>query len=93
MKLWAPYAESTREARAPKRSDPLSRLSGAVDEALRRLTPREEQVLRLRYGIGNRMYASAEVGQRIGMSDGRIRVAEARALQKLRAFAVADSVR
>ena len=50
------------------------------------LTPREEQILRLRFGIGVRHdYTLEEVGQRFSVTRERIRQIEAKALRKLRA--------
>ncbi|MGH7789166.1 MAG: sigma-70 family RNA polymerase sigma factor, partial [Candidatus Binatia bacterium] len=53
--------------------------------ALATLTPREEQVLRLRFGVGERTdYTLEEVGQRFAVTRERIRQIEAKALRKLR---------
>jgi RNA polymerase primary sigma factor len=53
--------------------------------ALAALTPREEQVLRLRFGVGERTdYTLEEVGQRFAVTRERIRQIEAKALRKLR---------
>lgn len=61
-------------------------LEPAVLGALRRmLTPREEQILRLRFGIGEKSdYTLEEVGQRFQVTRERIRQIEKRALRKLR---------
>ena len=49
------------------------------------LTPREEQVLRLRFGLGEKTdYTLEEVGQRFAVTRERIRQIEAKALRKLR---------
>ncbi len=49
------------------------------------LTPREEQIVRLRFGIGERSdYTLDEVGQRFAVTRERIRQIEAKALRKLR---------
>jgi RNA polymerase primary sigma factor len=54
-------------------------------KVLATLTPREEQILRLRFGIGERSdYTLEEVGQRFAVTRERIRQIEAKALRKLR---------
>ena len=53
--------------------------------ALAALTPREEQVLRLRFGVGESTdFTLEEVGQRFAVTRERIRQIEAKALRKLR---------
>jgi RNA polymerase primary sigma factor len=68
-------------------------LDGAVNQALREatlevldnLTPREEKVLRMRFGIGmNTDHTLEEVGKQFGVTRERIRQIEAKALRKLR---------
>ena len=54
-------------------------------KVLATLTPREEQILRLRFGIAQRSdYTLEEVGQRFSVTRERIRQIEAKALRKLR---------
>jgi RNA polymerase primary sigma factor len=54
-------------------------------KVLATLTPREEQVLRLRFGIGERSdHTLEEVGTRFSVTRERIRQIEAKALRKLR---------
>ncbi len=49
------------------------------------LTPREEKVLRMRFGIGERSdHTLEEVGQNFDVTRERIRQIEAKALRKLR---------
>jgi len=71
----------------------LDPLDSAVNEALREatlevlenLTPREEKVLRMRFGIGmNTDHTLEEVGKQFGVTRERIRQIEAKALRKLR---------
>ena len=52
---------------------------------LKTLTPREERVLRLRYGLTDgRMHTLEEVGEEFNVTRERIRQIEAKALRKLR---------
>jgi RNA polymerase primary sigma factor len=60
-------------------------LSGATRRVLSTLTPREEKVLRMRFGIGERSdHTLEEVGQDFDVTRERIRQIEAKALRKLR---------
>jgi RNA polymerase primary sigma factor len=62
-----------------------SALSRIMDEALAGLSPREQRVLRMRFGIGGADdHTLAEVGKVFGVTRERIRQIEAQALQKLR---------
>jgi RNA polymerase primary sigma factor len=54
-------------------------------EVLKNLTPREEAIVRLRFGIGHKSESTLEeVGKRFQVTRERIRQIEARALRKLR---------
>ncbi|MBI5191960.1 MAG: RNA polymerase sigma factor RpoD [Nitrospirae bacterium] len=60
-------------------------LHGQIDNVLRTLTPREEKVLRMRFGIGELTdHTLEEVGQTFDVTRERIRQIEAKALRKLR---------
>lgn len=60
-------------------------LEKQTEEVLKTLTPREEKVLRLRFGIGDGVdHTLEEVGQRFDVTRERIRQIEAKALRKLR---------
>ncbi len=64
-------------------------IGGSLEEqtlkALATLTPREEKVLRMRFGIGERSdHTLEEVGQNFDVTRERIRQIEAKALRKLR---------
>ncbi len=60
-------------------------LAGQTQQVLRSLTDREEKVLRLRFGIGERCdHTLEEVGQDFDVTRERIRQIEAKALRKLR---------
>lgn len=63
----------------------LSEFEKDIRKVLTHLTPREELVIRLRFGIGQRSdYSLEEVGQQFGLTRERIRQIEAKALRKLR---------
>ena len=53
-------------------------------EVLAELTPREERILRMRFGIGMPDHTLEQVGQTFGVTRERIRQIEAKALEKLR---------
>ncbi len=62
-----------------------SELKDQVRKALAMLTSREEDVLRMRFGIGEKSERTLkEVGQEFGVGNERIRQIEAKALRKLR---------
>jgi RNA polymerase primary sigma factor len=52
-------------------------------EVLAELTPREERILRMRFGIGMPDHTLAQVSKTFGVTRERIRQIEAKALQKL----------
>ena len=60
-------------------------LAEEMDKVLATLDPREERILRLRYGLQDgRNYTLEEVGERFGLTRERIRQIEGQALRKLR---------
>ncbi len=60
-------------------------LKEKTESVLKTLTPREEEVLKLRFGLGNGSeHTLEEVGQRFSVTRERIRQIEAAALHKLR---------
>ncbi len=60
-------------------------LTEQTEKALATLTPREEKVLRMRFGIGEKSdHTLEEVGQNFDVTRERIRQIEAKALRKLR---------
>ena len=63
----------------------LSSLGVRVARILATLTPREERVLRMRFGIGmNTDHTLEEVGLQFSVTRERIRQIEAKALRKLK---------
>jgi RNA polymerase primary sigma factor len=78
------FIEDT-QALAPADAVMSLNLREQTRQALAGLTPREEQVLRLRFGVGESTdYTLEEVGQRFAVTRERIRQIEAKALRKLR---------
>jgi RNA polymerase primary sigma factor len=70
---------------APSEAVVAVNLHDQTRKVLATLTPREEQVLRLRFGIGERSdHTLEEVGTRFAVTRERIRQIEAKALRKLR---------
>jgi RNA polymerase primary sigma factor len=60
-------------------------LKDKIESVLSTLTPREQRILRLRFGLVNgKCYTLEEVGQKFGLTRERIRQIEARALRRLR---------
>lgn len=73
------------DAPAPDEAASYILLKEQLEEVLETLTPREEKVLRLRFGLDDgRSRTLEEVGQRFGVTRERIRQIEAKALRKLR---------
>ena len=76
--------------KAPDAVDPhaaaeASALQRIVSEVLADLTPREQLILRMRFGIGSTAdHTLEEIGKEFGVTRERIRQIEAKALEKLR---------
>lgn len=68
-------------------------LSEAVEEALSVLPPREETILRLRFGFGCTPHTLEEVGEKFNVTRERARQLEAKALRILRRPTVAKRIR
>ena len=74
-----------KKAVAPAEEVVNTKLSELIDRVLSELTPREEQVLRKRFGIGEKSdHTLEEVGKLFNVTRERIRQIEAKALRKLR---------
>jgi RNA polymerase primary sigma factor len=67
----------------PHTSVEAAALRDCVAEVLAELTPREERILRMRFGIGMPDHTLGQVGRTFGVTRERIRQIEAKALQKL----------
>ncbi len=74
-----------QEAQAPADAAAFELLKEQLEDVLDTLTPREEKVLRLRFGLDDgHSRTLEEVGQVFGVTRERIRQIEAKALRKLR---------
>ena len=74
-----------KNAVQPLEAATLANLREATTRVLATLTPREERVLRMRFGIGmNTDHTLEEVGQQFSVTRERIRQIEAKALRKLK---------
>ena len=73
-------------------------MKGHVEESLGILTPREQKILRMRFGLDNdsdsgRTHTLEEVGKEFGVTRERIRQIEAKALQKMKKHEEASKLR
>ena len=74
-----------QESQSPYDAVQTRELSGRVKDILRTLTEREEKIIRLRFGIGEKAeYTLEEIGKRFNVSRERIRQIEKKALNRLR---------
>jgi RNA polymerase primary sigma factor len=81
------FGDLVADPRAISPSDAVasSHLRMQTDRILGTLSPREERVLRMRFGIGERVdHTLEEVGQTLAVTRERIRQIEAKAIRKLR---------
>ncbi len=70
----SPYSETER-----------NKLAEQIIDVLHTLTPREEEVIRMRYGIGTeRDYTLEEVGRHLSLTRERVRQIEEKAMRKLK---------
>jgi RNA polymerase primary sigma factor len=73
-----------KESLSPQEAAVYQLMKGHVDEFLNTLPPREQKILRMRFGLENgRAHTLEEVGQEFGVTRERIRQIEAKALKKL----------
>ena len=83
------YVYNLADTSRPTAEDELSakELKSTITEALSTLTPREERVLRKRFGIGLATdYTLEEIGKGFLVTKERIRMIEVKALRKLKAY-------
>ncbi len=55
-----------------------------IEEALKILTPREQEIIRCHYGIGRQPQSLDEIAQKMGLTRERVRQIKEKALQKLK---------
>ncbi len=83
-----------RQAASPEESADRAGLCDSIEEVLGELSPREQLVLKMRFGIGSDREATlGEVGIELGVSRERARQIEAEALAKLRTARVRRKLR
>ena len=74
-----------RTVRSPHELAAHSMLKRHMEDAMQVLSPRERQVLRLRYGLsGGREHTLGEIADQLGVTSERVRQIESAALSKLR---------
>jgi len=74
-----------RAVRSPHELAAHSMLQRHMDDAMQVLSPRERQVLRMRYGLdGGREHTLSEIADTLGVTSERIRQIESAALSKMR---------
>ncbi len=74
-----------QESQSPYEAVQNRELAGRVEEILATLSQREEKIIRLRFGIGEKAeYTLEEIGKRFHVSRERIRQIEKKALNRLR---------
>ncbi|MDD2672200.1 MAG: sigma-70 family RNA polymerase sigma factor, partial [Syntrophales bacterium] len=74
-----------RDALSPADSAGRSRVREQIEAMLETLKPREQEILKLRFGLKDgRTYTLEEIGKTLGVTRERVRQIEAKALKKLR---------
>jgi RNA polymerase primary sigma factor len=69
-------------------------LTGHVSDVLKELTPREQKILKIRFGLEDGVtHTLEEVGQEFGVTRERIRQIEAKALEKIRTHVVVKKLK
>jgi len=74
-----------KETLSPEETAIYELMKGHVKESMQYLSPREQKILKMRFGLETgRTHTLEEVGQEFGVTRERIRQIEAKALQKLK---------
>ncbi len=78
----------------PNQSASRLLLSEHVEEVLDELSPREQKIIKIRFGLDDGVtHTLEEVGQEFGVTRERIRQIEAKALEKVRKHGIVDKLR
>lgn len=87
------FIEDT-ETLMPNQSASRKLLKGHIEEVLQDLTPREQKILQIRFGLEDGItHTLEEVGQEFGVTRERIRQIEAKALEKIRDHDIAKKLK
>lgn len=79
---------------SPEQSAARRLLKDHIKEVIRYLTPREQKILEMRFGLADGIgHTLEEVGQEFGVTRERIRQIEAKALEKIRAHEFVQKLR
>ena len=87
------FGDTIADSTVPVQEDIVEEtlLKEAIDEALATLTPKEERVLRNRFGIGTHKDSTLEeLGFELGLTRERIRQIESKALKRLRHKSISE---
>ncbi|MBI4022681.1 RNA polymerase sigma factor RpoD [Candidatus Berkelbacteria bacterium] len=83
-----------KESVSPEEAAIFELLKGHVDEFLGYLAPREQKILKMRFGLEDgKTHTLEEVGKEFGVTRERIRQIEAKALQKLRSHKTSQKLK
>ncbi|MGA2666641.1 MAG: RNA polymerase sigma factor RpoD [Patescibacteria group bacterium] len=83
-----------KESLSPEENAIYQLMKGHVGESLIFLSPREQKILKMRFGLEDgRTHTLEEVGKEFGVTRERIRQIEAKSLQKLRKSEKADKLK
>lgn len=87
------FIEDT-ETIMPNQSAARKLLSGHIAEVLDELSPREQKILKIRFGLEDGVvHTLEEVGQEFGVTRERIRQIEAKALEKIREHSIVKKLK
>ncbi len=87
------FIEDT-ETIMPNKGASRTLLSEHVTEVLSELSPREQKIIKIRFGLEDGVtHTLEEVGQEFGVTRERIRQIEAKALEKIREHAIIDKLK